>query len=110
MGGVGGLGGGAFVMWENFTCWDPHDKESVEGTFEFFEVCDQLAKKMNLGVGMERLNALCRGSDGKEVPKERREIANAVSPIAHALRYQQKIREAFNPNDLGDAYYVTLEP
>ena len=31
------------------------------------------------------------------------------SPSANALRYQQKIREVFNPNDLGDAYYVTLE-
>ncbi len=108
MGGVGGLGGGAFVMWENFTCWDPHDKDSVEGTFEFFESCDQLAKRKNLGVGMERQNSLVRGSDGKEVPKERREIAYAASPQALVLRYQHKIREAFNPNDLGDAYYVTL--
>jgi len=108
MGGVGGLGGGAFIMWENFTCWDPHDRDSVEGTFEFFESCDQLAKRKNLGVGMERQNALCRGNDGKEVSKERREIAYAASPQAHALRYQHKIREAFNPNDLGDAYYVAL--
>jgi hypothetical protein len=109
MGGVGGLGGGAYVMWENFTCWDPHDKDSVEGTFEFFENSDRFAKAKKLGVGMERTNALCRGSNGKEVPKDRREIACAASPSAHALRYQQKIREAFNPNDLGDAYYVTLE-
>jgi glycolate oxidase len=109
MGGVGGLGGGAYVMWENFTCWDPHDKDSVEGTFEFFENSDRFAKGKKLGVGMERTNALCRGSNGKEVPKERREIAYAASPSATALRYQQKIREAFNPNDLGDAYYVTLE-
>ena len=108
MGGVGGLGGGAFVMWENFTCWDPHDRDSVEGTFEFFENCDQLAKKKNLGVGMERQNALCRGRDGKEVSREQRETAYTASPQAHVFRYQQKIREAFNPNDLGDAYYVAL--
>jgi hypothetical protein len=57
---------------------------------------------------MERQNALCRGRDGKEVPREQRETANAASPQAHVFRYQQKIREAFNPNDLGDSYYVTL--
>jgi glycolate oxidase len=108
MGGLGGLGGGAYVMWENFTCWDPHDKASVEGTFEFFQNTDRFAKERSLGVGMERTNALCRGSDGREVPKRHREIAYSASPQAHVFRYQQKIREAFNPNDLGDAYYVTL--
>jgi glycolate oxidase len=109
MGGLGGLGGGAYVMWENFTCWDPHDKQSVDGAFEFFENSDQFSRERKLGTGMERTNALCRGSNGKEVPKERREVAYAASPQAHVFRYQQKIREAFNPNDLGDAYYATLE-
>jgi FAD/FMN-containing dehydrogenase len=108
MGGLGGLGGGAYIMWENFTCWDPHDKDSVEGTFQFFEATDRFARKRNLGLGMERTNALCRGSDGKEVPKEVRDRVYAASPQAHVFHYQQKIREAFNPNDLGDSYYVTL--
>ena len=109
MGGLGGMGGGAYVMWENFTCWDPHDKDSVEGTFEFFENSDKFAKERKLGPGMERGNALCRGRDGREFPKEQREKIYASSPQAHVLRYQQKIKEAFNPNDLGDAYYSTLE-
>ena len=109
MGGLGGLGGGAYVMWENFTCWDPHDKSSVEGTFEFFENTDKLAKENKWGVGMERANALCRGADGKEFPKEKRKQILSNSPQAHVLRYQQKIREVFNPNNLGDAHYVTLE-
>ena len=69
---------------------------------------DQLAKQKNLGTGMERTNVLCRGKDGREVPRERREAVYAASPHAQALRYQRKIREAFNPNDLGDSYYVTL--
>ena len=37
MGGVATLGGGATVVWENFTCWDPCSKESVDGAYEFFE-------------------------------------------------------------------------
>jgi hypothetical protein len=108
MGGVGGLGGGAYIMWENFTCWDPHDKNSVEGTFQFFEEAHQFAGKRNLGLGMERTCHLLRGSDGKEVPREVRDPVHAASPQAHIFRYQRRIREAFNPNDLGDSYYVTL--
>jgi len=109
MGGLGGIGGGAFIMWENFTTWDPHDKESVEGTFEFFEDCDKLARQRKWGTGMERQNALCRGSDGKAFPREILNQAYSHSPLAQALRYQQKIKEAFNPNDLGDPHYLTLE-
>jgi hypothetical protein len=109
MGGLGGMGGGAFVMWENFTTWDPHEKASVDGTFEFFENCDKFARQNSWATGMERSNAICRGSDGKAIPKEKREQAFSHSPMAHVLRYQQKIRETFNPNDLGDVHYLTLE-
>lgn len=96
-------------MWENFTCWDPHQKSSVEGTFEFFEASSKYGVERKWGSGMERGNALCRGSDGREFPKEKREQLLSKSPIAKVLRYQQKFKEAFNPNDLGDAHYMTLE-
>jgi len=109
MGGLGGLGGGAYVMWENFTCWDPHDQASVDGTFEFFENTDKFARENKWSTGMERVNSIVRGADGKEVPKEEREKKLINSPQALTLRYQHKIREAFNPNDLGDAHYMTLE-
>jgi hypothetical protein len=109
MGGLGGMGGGAFMMWENFTTWDPFSKESVDGTFEFFENCDKFARERNWSTGMERTNALVRGSDGKEGPKEKRDQAYSHAPISVAFRYQQKIKEVFNPNDLGDAHYMTLD-
>jgi hypothetical protein len=32
MGPIGGQGGGGTCLWENFTCFDPHDRDSVEGT------------------------------------------------------------------------------
>jgi glycolate oxidase len=108
MGGLGGLGGGAFIMWENFTCWDPHDESSVKGAFDFFDNVSRFSSEKKWGVGMERSLALCRGPDGKEFPKDKREQIMAGSPMAFVFRYQQKIREAFNPNDLGDAYYTTL--
>ena len=96
-------------MWENFTCGDPNSKESVEGTYEFFENSHKFGQQRGFPMGMERANSLCRGSDGKEFPKEKREEILAKSPTAHVLRYQQKIREAFNPNDLGEAHDMTVE-
>jgi FAD binding domain len=109
MGGLGGMGGGAYVMWENFTCWDPHQKSSVEGAFEFFEASSSYGVSRGWGAGMERGNALCRGANGKEFPKSKREEILSKSPVAKVLRYQQKVKEALNPNDLGDAHYMTLE-
>jgi hypothetical protein len=38
-----------------------------------------------------------------------RERALARSPKPAVFRYQRKIKEAFNPNDLGDEYYLTLD-
>lgn len=109
MGGIGGLGGGAFNMWENFTCWDPHDASSVKGTFDYFEAAAKFGAQNKWGPGMERSMALCRGADGKEFPQDKRQQILAGSPVAHVFRYQQKIKEAINPHDLGDAYYTTLK-
>lgn len=96
-------------MWENFTHFDPADKESVEGTCEFFDACFKYGLEKGMGPGMERSNALSRGADGRATPKEVRERALAGSPKPAVFRYQRKIREAFNPNNLGDEYYLTLD-
>jgi FAD/FMN-containing dehydrogenase len=108
MGGVATIGGGATVVWENFTCWDPYDKESTEGAFEFFEATSKYGVERHWGGGMEKANIVSRGNDGYETPKEVRERMLAAGPQPETYRYQRKIREAFNPNDLGDAYYLTL--
>jgi glycolate oxidase len=109
MGPIGGQGGGGTCLWENFTCFDPHDQESVEGTLEFFDACTELGLERGWGVGMEKWNAQARGPDGRTTPKEERDRIHLSAPQPSIFRYQQKIREAFNPNDLGDAYYETLE-
>lgn len=96
-------------MWENFTCWDPHDASSVKGTFDYFEAAAKFGAQNKWGPGMERSMALCRGADGKEFPQDKRQQILAGSPVAHVFRYQQKIKEAINPHDLGDAYYTTLK-
>jgi glycolate oxidase len=109
MGPIGGQGGGGTCLWENFTCFDPHDRESTEGTLEFFDACTELGLERGWGVGMEKWNAQARGPDGRTTPKEERDRMHLGAPQPSVFRYQHKVREAFNPNDLGDAYYETLE-
>jgi len=109
MGSIGGSGGGGGVTWECFTCWDPYDKKSSEGAFEFHEATYKYAAEHNMGSGMERRFAHARGSDGYALPREQIRKLFSASPMSSIYRYQQKIKEVFNPNDLGDAYYSTLD-
>jgi glycolate oxidase len=109
MGPIGGQGGGGTVLWENFTCFDPYDRQSTEGTLEFFDACTRLGLERGWGVGMEKWNAVARGPDGRTTPKEERDRIHLSAPQPSVFRYQHKIRQAFNPNDLGDAYYETLD-
>jgi hypothetical protein len=108
MGGLGGVGGGGATGLENFVHFDPYDKASTEGAYDYFDAAAKFAADRKWPPGIERLNSLCRGPDGKETPREIREQALSKSRQSAAFRYQQKIRETFNPNDLGDAYYLTL--
>ncbi len=110
MGGIAAIGGGGITGWENFTHFDPYDKESTEGTCEFFEATYKFGLEKGWGPGMERECAVMRGSDGLGLSKEEQEriLSGAAQTVAY--NYQWKIREALNPNHLGDSYYVTLEP
>src|SRR4030042_1367439 len=109
MGGIATIGGGATIVWENFTCFDSYDKESTVGTYDFFEATSAYGVKRKWGAGMERTNAVARGTDGKNTPKEVREKMMGSSRQPNTFRYQRMIREAFDPNILGDAYYQTLD-
>jgi FAD/FMN-containing dehydrogenase len=110
MGPMSGSGGGGSVVWECFTCFDPHDKESTEGTCRFFEATSSLGIKRGWGSGMERSQAVARGSDGRALPKEERERILSASSQPNVFHYQWKVKQVLDPNDLGDAYYQTLEP
>jgi glycolate oxidase len=109
MGGVATIGGGATMVWENFTCFDPYSEKSTVGTWEFFEASSNYGIKRGWGAGMERTNAVCRGADGKAPPKEVREKMMGGHKQASTWRYQRKIQEAFDPNKLGDEYYQTID-
>lgn len=109
MGPIGGQGGGGSGLWENFTCFDNHDRSSTEGTLAFFRAASAHAAARGWGLGMEAWNAACRGGDGYATPREERDAMHLASPQPDAWRYQAAIRHAINPDDLGDAYYETLE-
>ena len=108
MGGIATIGGGATVVWENFTCFDPYDKKSTDGTYDFFEATSKYGISKKWGSGMERSNSVSRGLDGKATPREIREKMLSASAQPSVFRYQRMIREAFDPNSLGDEYYQTL--
>jgi len=109
MGGIGGMGGGGHGLWENFTHFDPHDKASTEGTLEFFNACSQFGIEKGWGPGMEKMNDYARWTDGYTTPKDIHDRILSAAAQPEAFRYQRKIKETFNPNDLGDAYYRTLD-
>ena len=110
IGGVGGIGGGGNCMWENFAHFDPHDRESTEGTYDFFKACTTVfAAERGLPAGMEGKNATSTGPDGRQTPKKDREKVLSASPQPLVYQYQKKIKEILDPNDLGDGYYLTLD-
>ena len=88
---------------------DVNDMQKEIGTLEFFDACTAYGIEKGWGVGMEKWNAVARGPDGRTTPKEERDRIHQSSPQPSVFRYQHKVREAFNPNDLGDAYYETLD-
>lgn len=108
MGGISTIGGGGVIVWENFTCWDPFNKESTVGAFQFFEDTAKYGISKGWGSGMERGNASIRGNDGYEVPKEIRDKGMANGPQPITFEYMKKLRVAFDPNHTGDAYFQAL--
>ena len=109
MGPIGGQGGGGSGLWENFTCFDSHDRGSTEGTLAFFEAVSAHMAQRGWGVGMEAWNLVARGPNGYAQPKAEQDRMHLGAPQPDAFRYTAAIRRALNPNDLGDAYYETLE-
>ena len=110
MGGIGGMGGGGHTLWENFTHFDPASKESTEGTYEFFDATHQYGVEHGLGFSLERSMSFARGADGMATSYEEKEKWLAGANQSFLFQYQRKIKEALDPNDLGDQNYRWLKP
>ena len=98
MGGVGGMGGGGSAGFENFILYDPGDAESVEAARACNEDAGHIATEAGGGgfsfffIEMERVQAML--------------AKQARTPIFH---WQRKIKEAFDPNEVGDGSWLYVD-
>lgn len=102
MGPASGQGGGSYTGFEQFCFYDPADINSVKAALAYFEECSVAAKKMGLSSGYE-----WRIFEALLTPAEKR-AKFLAAPQPDMYKYQTRIREVFNPNDLGDDQYAVL--
>jgi hypothetical protein len=96
-------GGGGDLGLEEFIHYDTHEPESVKAVHELFKEAGRISDEMELGRGIERsLGAL-------RLSKEERDLMLSTVPQPAMYYYQRKIKESFNPNDIGDGGYLWLE-
>ncbi len=105
MGSVGVIGGGGGFGWEVHACFDSHSKESVEGTLEFFDAMAKFMKENRLGPEKSKHMEPMRQSDGRATPQEARNKMFGATPFPIVYKYQKKVKDAFDPYDLGDVFY-----
>jgi glycolate oxidase len=102
MGSGSGLPGGGELGLEQFVSYDPADDDSVVAAYQHMEdaVSDAASigyppgkegNYLQVGWSDERFLAALRGSSQPDV-----------------FRFQRRIKEAFDPNDVGDRMYPTL--
>jgi hypothetical protein len=102
MGPASGQGGGSYTGFEQFCFYDPADINSVKASLAYFEECATTAKKMGLSAGYE-----WRIFEALLTEQEKRaRFLKAPQPALY--NYQRKIREVFNPNNLGDDMYTVM--
>jgi len=95
-------GGGGVLALEQFFFYDPQDINSVLGAQAYLAEAGKVAGEMKLGPG---LSGQLLGSKPKD--KLQQMLSSVAQPSV--FHYQRKIKEAFNPNDIGDGSYVYLE-
>jgi len=101
MAAVSGLGGGGDCTFEQFCHFDPHDKESVKGALAYYADAARAARERGMHGGLEDCY--------REITKEELEESRHVAPQPAIYTYQRKIKEALDPNDIGDGSYIAKE-
>ncbi len=97
MGSVGTAGGGGYSAFENFILYDPSDAESVEA-----------ARACNADAGHIAMEAGAGGYNFFFMEKERVQALLAGRARPAIFQWQRKIKEAFDPNEVGDGSYLYL--
>ncbi len=96
------IGGGGFFGLEQFVSYDPMDDDSIDACIKHMEDAVEDCKKHGIPLGKEFLYLQIGWTD------ERVWDALAKMPQQFVLRFQSKIKEAFDPNSLGDRNYQWL--
>jgi glycolate oxidase len=101
MGGLSHGGGGANQWFEQFSHYNPADAESVKAQRQYIIDAVKAQEEAGLPPGMETWF----------IPRSKEEFQAilAASPQPEMYRWQRKIREAFNPHDLGSRNFKCLE-
>ncbi len=93
------LGGGGFFALEQFVSYDPNDDDSVRACIKHMEDAIEDCKKNGIPLGKEYLYLQIGWTD------ERIWNDLAKMPQQFVLNFQRKIKEALDPNGLGDRNY-----
>jgi len=93
-------GGGYFGL-SSFVSYDPNDNESIDACIKHMEDAIQDAISFGIPPGKELL--YCKSLD-----RQRIWDSLAKLPQRFVLDFQRKIKEAFDPNGLGDRNYQWL--
>ena len=101
MAAVSGLGGGGDCTFEQFCHYDPHDKESVKGALAYYADAAKAARERGMHGGLEDCY--------REITKEELEESRRHAPQPAIYAFQRKIKEAFDPNSIGDGSYIATE-
>jgi len=112
MGGLSSIGGGGGPMlWEFFCHFDAHDKASIDKVRDYFNgVSAVWQAQMGFGGDFSKNCEAGRKESGYAYSQEEHNEIFSRAPQPEPFIFQWKIREAFNPNHLGDSYYQTLDP
>ncbi len=102
MGPLSAYGGGGVCGWEQFMYYDASDGDSTTAARELFLEAEKVGLKHGFGPG--------RGTEFDiYTPKEKRQAAFRAAEQPDIFNWPRKIKEAFDPGDVGDWGYMQLE-
>ena len=96
------IGGGGYFGLEQFVSYDPNDNDSIDACIKHMEDAITDCKQHGIPLGKELLYLQIGWSD------ERFWEGLSRMPQQFVLKFQTKIKEAFDPNGLGDRNYQWL--
>jgi glycolate oxidase len=105
MGPIARMGGGGTFSLEQFTAFDPANKESVQAVVEYIHESAALAREHGFPTGFDEMIALRMKGVGGTQP-----YLDAL-PDTRMYEWQWKIRQMLDPNDVGEkGSYLTVKP